>query len=116
MTILLKRLHGYDLEAEPHTGRGFSVTCALFEQSIFLEWNAMRRVIAKDRGHAITLAIATVPVASGLQRSAARRRELQTYVSESLDFFGDLIRRSRLLICGLGVRFPPAHRIAWRFW
>ena len=45
--------------------------------------------------------------ASGLQRSAARRRRLQTHSSELFDFFGDLIARPRLLICGLGVRFPP---------
>jgi hypothetical protein len=45
--------------------------------------------------------------APGLQRSAARYRRLQTHSSELFDLFGDLIARPRLLICGLGVRFPP---------
>ena len=48
--------------------------------------------------------------ASGLQRSAARRRRLQTHSSELFDFFGDLIARPRLLICGLGFDSPPAHQ------
>ena len=47
--------------------------------------------------------------ASGLQRSAVRRRRLQTHSSELLDFFGDLMARPRLLICGLGFDSPPAH-------